>query len=122
MDEKLKRRNPDPRREQLRHPLSVNHADTLVFYLHPIFSSLQSIIYDKIHYELTIRQLDTCHHRFLNLADNMYRFKQLKTAALGRISLLIYGYSTVGKSNSRLLRPPLSLARRPLQELEVAGG
>ena len=58
-------------------------------------SSLLNVLYDKNHYKLALGQLNTARHlidqvakdycRLLKFGDSLYRCKQLKRAALGRL-------------------------------------
>ncbi|KAE8230609.1 hypothetical protein A4X09_0g5966 [Tilletia walkeri] len=67
--------------------------------LHPFTSSLMNVLYDKNHYKLALGQLSTCRHlidnvakdyvRLVKFGDSLYRCKQLKRAALGRMATLI---------------------------------
>ncbi|KNZ57593.1 nucleolar GTP-binding protein 1 [Puccinia sorghi] len=67
--------------------------------LHPFLSSLLNILYDKNHYKLALGQLNTAKHlidqvgkdycRLLKFGDSLYRCKQLKKAALGRMATIM---------------------------------
>ncbi|KAG8905329.1 Nucleolar GTP-binding protein 1 [Tulasnella sp. 403] len=67
--------------------------------LHPFLSSLMNVLYDKNHYKLALGQLNTCRHlidqvakdyiRLLKFGDSLYRCKQLKRAALGRMATIM---------------------------------
>jgi len=67
--------------------------------LHPFYADLLNILYDKDHYKLALGQLATArrlidnlaqeHVRFLKYGDSLYRCKQLKRAALGRMCTII---------------------------------
>jgi len=67
--------------------------------LHPFLSSLMNVLYDKNHYKLALGQLRTCRHlidqvakdyvRLLKFGDSLYRCKQLKRAALGRMATVM---------------------------------
>ncbi|KAI9635649.1 P-loop containing nucleoside triphosphate hydrolase protein [Dioszegia hungarica] len=67
--------------------------------LHPFLSSLLNVLYDKNHYKLALGQLNTCRHlisqvakdycRLLKFGDSLYRCKQLKRAALGRMATIM---------------------------------
>ncbi|CAA7260765.1 unnamed protein product [Cyclocybe aegerita] len=67
--------------------------------LHPFLSSLLNVLYDKNHYKLALGQLRTARHlidqiakdyvRLLKFGDSLYRCKQLKKAALGRMATLM---------------------------------
>ena len=75
---------------------SIN-VDRDVQDLHPFLASLMNVLYDKNHYKLALGQLRTCRHlidqvakdyvRLLKFGDSLYRCKQLKKAALGRLVL-----------------------------------
>ncbi|KAG6333718.1 hypothetical protein ID866_5371 [Astraeus odoratus] len=67
--------------------------------LHPFLASLMNVLYDKNHYKLALGQLRTARHlidqiakdyvRLLKFGDSLYRCKQLKTAALGRMATIM---------------------------------
>lgn len=67
--------------------------------IHPFFADLMNILYDKDHYKLALGQLNTARHlidniskeyvRLLKYGDSLYRCKQLKRAALGRMATLM---------------------------------
>ncbi|KAF8160505.1 P-loop containing nucleoside triphosphate hydrolase protein [Pholiota molesta] len=67
--------------------------------LHPFLSSLMNVLYDKNHYKLALGQLRTARHlidhvakdyvRLLKFGDSLYRCKQLKKAALGRMATVM---------------------------------
>ncbi|KAL5528826.1 NOG1 [Sanghuangporus sanghuang] len=67
--------------------------------LHPFMASLMNVLYDKNHYKLALGQLRTCRHlidqvakdyvRLLKFGDSLYRCKQLKRAALGRMATIM---------------------------------
>ncbi|KAG8214128.1 P-loop containing nucleoside triphosphate hydrolase protein [Butyriboletus roseoflavus] len=67
--------------------------------LHPFLASLMNVLYDKNHYKLALGQLRTARHlidqvakdyvRLLKFGDSLYRCKQLKTAALGRMATVM---------------------------------
>ena len=67
--------------------------------LHPFYADLLNVLYDKDHYKLALGQLATArrlidnlsqeHVRFLKYGDSLYRCKQLKRAALGRMCRII---------------------------------
>ncbi|KAJ3364196.1 Nucleolar GTP-binding protein 1 [Allomyces arbusculus] len=69
--------------------------------IHPFYSDLMNVLYDKDHYKLALGQLNTARHlveqiakdyvRLLKFGDSLYRCKQLKRAALGRMATLIKG-------------------------------
>ncbi|KAI6021588.1 P-loop containing nucleoside triphosphate hydrolase protein [Pisolithus microcarpus] len=65
----------------------------------PFSPSLMNVLYDKNHYKLALGQLRTARHlidqvakdyvRLLKFGDSLYRCKQLKTAALGRMATVM---------------------------------
>ncbi|KAJ1033304.1 hypothetical protein NDA13_001297 [Ustilago tritici] len=67
--------------------------------LHPFLSSLLNVLYDKNHYKLALGQLNTAKHlieqvskdyiRLIKFGDSLYRCKQLKRAALGRMATIM---------------------------------
>ncbi|KDE03466.1 nucleolar GTP-binding protein 1, variant [Microbotryum lychnidis-dioicae p1A1 Lamole] len=67
--------------------------------LHPFLSSLLNVLYDKNHYKLALGQLNTARHlivsvgkdycRLLKFGDSLFRCKQLKKAALGRMATIM---------------------------------
>ncbi|EJU04474.1 P-loop containing nucleoside triphosphate hydrolase protein, partial [Dacryopinax primogenitus] len=67
--------------------------------LHPFLASLMNVLYDKNHYKLALGQLNTARHlidqvakdyvRLLKFGDSLYRCKQLKKAALGRMATVM---------------------------------
>ncbi|OSX65869.1 hypothetical protein POSPLADRAFT_1165885 [Postia placenta MAD-698-R-SB12] len=67
--------------------------------IHPFLSSLMNVLYDKNHYKLALGQLRTARHlidqvakdyvRLLKFGDSLYRCKQLKRAALGRMATIM---------------------------------
>ncbi len=67
--------------------------------VHPFYGDLLNVLYDKDHYKLALGQLHTAKQlmsrisddyvRLLKYADSLYRSKQLKRAALGRMCTLI---------------------------------
>ncbi|MBW0506421.1 hypothetical protein O181_046136 [Austropuccinia psidii MF-1] len=67
--------------------------------LHPFLASLLNVLYDKNHYKLALGQLNTAKHlidqvgkdycRLLKYGDSLYRCKQLKRAALGRMATIM---------------------------------
>ncbi|KNE58961.1 small GTP-binding protein domain [Allomyces macrogynus ATCC 38327] len=69
--------------------------------IHPFYSDLMNVLYDKDHYKLALGQLNTARHlveqiakdyvRLLKFGDSLYRCKQLKRAALGRMATLVKG-------------------------------
>ncbi|KAI9224813.1 GTP binding protein 4 [Blastocladiella britannica] len=69
--------------------------------IHPFYSDLMNVLYDKDHYKLALGQLNTARHlieqiakdscRVLKFADSLYRAKCLKRAALGRMVTVMRG-------------------------------
>ncbi|PSN47441.1 Nucleolar GTP-binding protein 1 [Blattella germanica] len=67
--------------------------------IHPFYADLMNILYDKDHYKLALGQLNTARHlvdnvakdyvRLLKFGDSLYRCKQLKRAALGRMATIM---------------------------------
>ncbi|PWN48125.1 putative NOG1-nucleolar G-protein required for 60S ribosomal subunit biogenesis [Violaceomyces palustris] len=67
--------------------------------LHPFISSLLNVLYDKNHYKLALGQLNTARHlieqvakdyvRLIKFGDSLYRCKQLKRAAMGRMATIM---------------------------------
>lgn len=67
--------------------------------LHPFIASLMNVLYDKNHYKLALGQLNTAKHlieqvakdytRLLKYGDSLYRCKQLKRAAMGRMATVM---------------------------------
>eukprot|EP01098_Paradermamoeba_levis_P008677 TRINITY_DN358_c0_g1_i1.p1 TRINITY_DN358_c0_g1~~TRINITY_DN358_c0_g1_i1.p1 ORF type:complete len:652 (+),score=223.85 TRINITY_DN358_c0_g1_i1:161-2116(+) len=67
--------------------------------IHPFYADLMNVLYDKDHYKLALGQLNTARHlvdnigkdyvRFLKYGDSLFRCKQLKKAALGRMCTLM---------------------------------
>merc|ERR1719468_631691 len=63
--------------------------------VHPFYADLMNVLYDKDHYKLALGQINTARHLVDNVAkdyvrlpkygDSLYRCKQLKKAALGRM-------------------------------------
>ncbi|XP_069119570.1 GTP-binding protein 4-like [Argopecten irradians] len=63
--------------------------------VHPFYADLMNVLYDKDHYKLALGQINTARHlidnvakdyyRLLKYGDSLYRCKQLKKAALGRM-------------------------------------
>lgn len=62
--------------------------------IHPFYSALINVLYDKDHYKLALGQLNTVRNlidnlsrdyvRMLKFGQNMFQCKQLKRAAMGR--------------------------------------
>jgi len=75
--------------------------------IHPFYEDLMNVLYDKDHYKLALGQLSTCRNvvdaigrdyvRLLKYGDSLYRCKQLKRAALGRM------ITVLKKQNSSLV-------------------
>lgn len=67
--------------------------------VHPFYADLMNVLYDKDHYKLGLGQLNTARHlidtvakdyvRLLKYGDSLYRCKQLKRAALGRMATIM---------------------------------
>jgi len=67
--------------------------------VHPFYADLMNVLYDKDHYKLALGQINTARHlidnigkdynRLLKFGDSMYRCKQLKKAALGRMATVM---------------------------------
>eukprot|EP01114_Cavostelium_apophysatum_P001096 TRINITY_DN1093_c0_g2_i1.p1 TRINITY_DN1093_c0_g2~~TRINITY_DN1093_c0_g2_i1.p1 ORF type:complete len:649 (+),score=207.17 TRINITY_DN1093_c0_g2_i1:167-2113(+) len=67
--------------------------------IHPFYGDLMNVLYDKDHYKLALGQINTAKHLIDNIAkdylkllkygDSLYRCKQLKKAALGRMCTLM---------------------------------
>lgn len=67
--------------------------------IHPFYSDLLNVLYDKDHYKLALGQLSTARNlidkiaqdylRLLKYGDSLYRCKELKRAALGRMCTLM---------------------------------
>ncbi|KAG9510580.1 Nucleolar GTP-binding protein 1, partial [Fragariocoptes setiger] len=67
--------------------------------IHPFFADLLNVLYDKDHYKLALGQINTARHlidnvsrdyvRLLKFGDSLYRCKQLKRAALGRMAKIM---------------------------------
>jgi len=67
--------------------------------IHPFYADLMNVLYDKDHYKLALGQINTCRNlvdqiakdycKLLKYGDSLYRCKQLKKAALGRIATLL---------------------------------
>lgn len=67
--------------------------------IHPFYADLMNVLYDKDHYKLALGQLNTAKHlidnvgkeylRMLKFGDSLYRCKQLKRAALGRMATIM---------------------------------
>ncbi|XP_054266710.1 nucleolar GTP-binding protein 1 [Macrosteles quadrilineatus] len=67
--------------------------------IHPFYADLMNVLYDKDHYKLALGQLNQARHlidnvakeylRLLKFGDSLYRCKQLKRAALGRMATIM---------------------------------
>uniref|UniRef100_A0A0A9ZEK9 Nucleolar GTP-binding protein 1 n=2 Tax=Lygus hesperus TaxID=30085 RepID=A0A0A9ZEK9_LYGHE len=67
--------------------------------VHPFYADLMNVLYDKDHYKLGLGQLNHARHlidnvakdylRLLKFGDSLYRCKQLKRAALGRMATIM---------------------------------
>jgi len=67
--------------------------------IHPFYSDLINVLYDKDHYKLALGQINTALHlidnvardysRLLKYGDSLYRCKQLKRSALGRMCTIM---------------------------------
>ncbi|CAG8437906.1 16802_t:CDS:10 [Acaulospora morrowiae] len=67
--------------------------------IHPFYSDLMNVLYDKDHYKLALGQINTARHlieqvskeyvRLLKFGDSLYRCKTLKRAALGRMATIM---------------------------------
>lgn len=67
--------------------------------IHPFYGDLLNVLYDKDHYKLALGQMNTARNlidkickdyvRLLKYGDSLYRCKQLKKAALGRMCTLM---------------------------------
>ncbi|KAK9760532.1 Nucleolar GTP-binding protein 1, partial [Basidiobolus ranarum] len=67
--------------------------------IHPFYADLMNVLYDKDHYKLALGQINTARHlisavakdyvRLLKFGDSLYRCKQLKRAALGRMGTIM---------------------------------
>eukprot|EP01119_Soliformovum_irregulare_P002399 TRINITY_DN12657_c0_g1_i1.p1 TRINITY_DN12657_c0_g1~~TRINITY_DN12657_c0_g1_i1.p1 ORF type:complete len:644 (-),score=206.18 TRINITY_DN12657_c0_g1_i1:40-1971(-) len=67
--------------------------------IHPFYADLMNVLYDKDHYKLALGQINTCRNlidqiakdycKLLKYGDSLYRCKQLKKAALGRMATLL---------------------------------
>jgi nucleolar GTP-binding protein len=67
--------------------------------IHPFYADLMNVLYDKDHYKLALGQINTARHlidnvakdynRLLKYGDSLYRCKQLKKAALGRMATIM---------------------------------
>jgi len=67
--------------------------------IHPFYADLMNVLYDRDHYKLALAQINTARHlieqiakdyvRLLKFADSLFRCKQLKKAALGRMATVM---------------------------------
>uniref|UniRef100_A0A8C9HFM6 GTP binding protein 4 n=1 Tax=Piliocolobus tephrosceles TaxID=591936 RepID=A0A8C9HFM6_9PRIM len=67
--------------------------------IHPFYADLMNILYDKDHYKLALGQINIAKNlvdnvakdyvRLMKYGDSLYRCKQLKRAALGRMCTVI---------------------------------
>nr|CAG4643795.1 EOG090X02QX [Lepidurus arcticus] len=67
--------------------------------IHPFYADLMNVLYDKDHFKLALGQLNIAMHlidnvakdyvRLLKYGDSLYRCKQLKKAALGRMATIM---------------------------------
>ncbi|CAD6196883.1 unnamed protein product [Caenorhabditis auriculariae] len=67
--------------------------------VHPFYSDLMNILYDRDHYKIALGQMNTSRHlidgiareyvRLMKYGDSLYRCKMLKRAALGRMVKLL---------------------------------
>merc|ERR1712227_896174 len=67
--------------------------------VHPFYEDLMNVLYNRDHYKLALGQLNHCRHyidgiakdytRLLKYGDSLYRCKQLKRAALGRMCTMM---------------------------------
>lgn len=67
--------------------------------VHPFYADLMNVLYDKDHYKLALGQINTARNlidnvskdyaRLMKYGDSMYRCKQLKKAALGRMCTIM---------------------------------
>jgi len=67
--------------------------------IHPFYADLMNVLYDRDHYKLALGQINTVRHmvdniakdyvRLLKYGDSLYRCKQLKKAALGRMCTIM---------------------------------
>lgn len=67
--------------------------------VHPFYADLMNVLYDRDHYKLALGQVNTAKHlidnvakdyvRLLKFGDSLYRCKQLKRSALGRMCTIM---------------------------------
>jgi len=88
--------------------------------IHPFYADLMNVLYDRDHYKLALGQLNTARHlidsigtdyaKLLKYGDSLYRCKQLKRAALGRMCTIM---KKQGPSLAYLEQVRQHLARLP---------
>ncbi|XP_024533784.1 nucleolar GTP-binding protein 1 [Selaginella moellendorffii] len=88
--------------------------------IHPFYGDLMNVLYDRDHYKLALGQLRTAKRlvekickdyvKLLKYGDSLYRCKQLKKAALGRMCTLM---KRVGPSLAYLEQVRQHMARLP---------
>ena len=109
--------------------------------MHPFYADLMNVLYDKDHYKLALGQVNTARHlinnvgkdycRLLKFGDSLYRCKQLKIAALGRMATIVKrqkdAFAYLEQVRQHLARlPAIVLAHaaefgRPAQRQRIAG-
>ena len=67
--------------------------------IHPFYADLMNVLYDRDHFKLALAQVNTAKNliqgvskdylRMMKYGDSLYRCKQLKRAALGRMMTVI---------------------------------
>ena len=67
--------------------------------IHPFYADPMNVLYDRDHYKLALGQINTARHlidnvakdyvRLMKYGDSLYRCKQLKKAALGRMATIM---------------------------------
>ncbi|KAF6765405.1 hypothetical protein DFP72DRAFT_1108138 [Ephemerocybe angulata] len=102
--------------------------------LHPFLSSLMNVLYDKNHYKLALGQLRTARHlidhvakdycRLLKFGDSLYRCKQLKKAALGRMATIMKRKRTPSpisskSGNTSPVSPPSTPTPAPFSSVDT---
>jgi len=88
--------------------------------IHPFYADLMNVLYDRDHYKLALGQLNTARHlidsvasdycKLLKYGDSLYRCKQLKRSALGRMCTIM---KKQGPSLAYLEQVRQHLARLP---------
>jgi len=88
--------------------------------VHPFYSDLMNVLYDKDHYKVALGQISSVRHivgvicrdyvRLLKYGDSMYRCKQVKRAALGRMATVL---KKLGPTLSYLEQVRQHLSRLP---------